>query len=199
MVLTGCLQACIPSGGSRVEFEFSPFPASRGTCSPWLTAPSSIFKARSTTSSDSSLWLLLPSSPLHAPHPSFGSLALLPCCCRDTYAYIGPMQIIQAHLPISGSLTQSHLQKWHIHRCIYDTVTDTDTGTWTSLGELFGQPQLGCWVPVVFWSSQPLALYCTNPRARLGQDPGAPVTHPAFSHSLSGLESSPERSSDSRA
>ena len=36
MVLTElesrCLQGCVPSGGSGVEFEFLPFPASRGTC-----------------------------------------------------------------------------------------------------------------------------------------------------------------------
>ena len=182
MVPTGlesrCLQDCVPSGGSRVEFRFLPFPASGGTCTPWLTAPSSIFKARSTTSSNLSLSLASASVVSSPPH--FPSLTLLPCCCRDTYAYIGPMQISQAHLPISGSLTQSHLQKWHIHRCIYDIFTDTDMGTWTSLRELFGQPQLGCWVPAVFWSSQPLALYSTNSRARLGQDPWCPCNSPSF-------------------
>lgn len=112
MVLTGlesrCLQGCIPSGGSGVQFGFLPFPASGGTCTPWLTAPSSIFKARSTASSNLSLFA---SASITSSPPRFPSLTLLPCRCRDTYAYIGPMQISQAHLPISGSLAQSHLQK----------------------------------------------------------------------------------------
>lgn len=40
------------SSGSGGECVSLPFPVSRGTCTPWLVAPSSIFKASSVTSSN---------------------------------------------------------------------------------------------------------------------------------------------------
>ena len=56
-----CQQGRNPSGSSRRECVFVPFLAPRGACIPWLTAPSSSFKARSITFLNVSLTLLPPS------------------------------------------------------------------------------------------------------------------------------------------
>lgn len=67
--------------GLQGDVCFPTCPASRGTCTPWLVAPSCILKPRSSAS---------PGLCFH-PHPSLSTLILLPPSHKDPSDHIQPI------------------------------------------------------------------------------------------------------------
>ena len=77
-----------PLLGLQGDVCFPTCPASRGTCTPWLVAPSCTLKARSSAS---------PSLCFH-PHPSLSTLILLPPSHKDPSDHIQFSSVTQSCL-----------------------------------------------------------------------------------------------------